>query len=482
MAKQPSCLIVSFVGKTDLTYLYPQDEHLSPIRRLLRGLDRLAVSPERARLLLFDDHPESGERARFCEELRRQLPGLGLAGLRVTLEPIVLPEGPTDLNALYEAVWAAIPTSGPDRADDIVFHLTSGTPAMQLTLMLAANCLPLDSARLVETSREQGVREVRPPYVLAARERRGEGGAGGKRRAGDGLRNLLPDTVIEDAAVLSAYAALFKAATNRKQPQRLLVKGPVGCGKWHASRQFARWRGRDEVLWLEPESLPELPAGATLLIRWLDAWPQPALQRLGSLAAERPDLAIAATFRTDQPPAVPLETLARDGLRGAVHLDLPALGARCDVVALGEALARHMGALGGKIKERLQYDLLTDLYPRNLHDLQSLLATAAACSPGPHPQRRAYVQARQIQETAVLLAEAAQILAGMDFGPQRHRLDEVLAVIRAAVVRRALADGRTQREAGELLGISQQMVSEILKTTLDLRGWQTAMADWDEPA
>ena len=485
MASHPTRLIVSFIGKTDLDYLQPQGENLSPIRRLLRGLSTLQppIPPARTHLLLLDDDRAGrNDRARFCEALRSQLPGLGLEGLMLERRPVALPEGPTDLNALYENVWAAIPTSGTEQADEIVFHLTSGTPAMQFTLMLAANCLRLECVRLIETSREQGVREVRLPYVLATRERRLDERAHLKSRLPEkAWRTLLPDTVLDDPPVQADYAALYKAATNRKLPQRLVVRGPAGSGKWHACRQFAIWCRGEVAQWLGPASQPELPEGATLLIHRLDTWPQPALQRLALLAAERPDCAIAATFRTDRTPAVPLAVLVRDGLRGAAHIELPALGSRSDVVALGEALARQLGALGGKVKERLQYELLTDLYPHNLHDLKSLLATAAARSPGAHPERAAYVQARQIRDTQAVLAEAHQILSGMDFGPNRHRLDNVLDVIRAVIVSRALAGGRSQDEAGELLGASQQTVSAIRHKRLDLRGWRTALEGLDEP-
>ena len=172
--------------------------------------------------------------------------------------------------------------------------------------------------------------------------------------------------------------------------------------------------------------------------------------------------------------------LTRDGLRGAAHVELPALGARSDVVSLGESLARQMGVLDGKLKKRLQYDLLTDVYPRNLHDLKSLLATTSVLSGGAHPERGAYVQARKIMDTHSLLTEAWQILSGMDFGPGRHSLDNALEVIRAVIVRRTLADGCSQKEAGKLLGISQQRVSAIIDKQLDLHGWRTTVKETDD--
>ncbi|MGB4334916.1 MAG: hypothetical protein WBJ41_08780 [Chromatiaceae bacterium] len=465
-------LILSFIGKTDLKFFPPQGEDWSPILRLLLGLSGLTprIPPGRTRLLLLDDDPDAGEaerpgpRAAFCAALQQSLPSLGLAGMAVERHPVRLPAGPTDLNALYEQVWGALPASAARQADEVLFHLASGTPAMQFTLMLAAHCLPLGAVRLVETSREQGVREVRPPYVLAARELRERERPGRTSLDARARGALLPDTVVADPLVEAGYAALYKAASNRKIPQRVVLRGPVGSGKWHACQQFARWRKAGVVDWLEPSARPDMPAGATLLIRHLDAWPETGLRELTVLAATRPDLAIAASFRTDLPAVVPLEVLASEGLRGAAQIQLPALGARSDVVALGEALARQLGVNDGKLKQRLQYDLLTDLYPQNLHDLRTLLATTALTSSGPHPERPAYVQAREIRDAERLLAEAWWLLQGTGGYP----LDEVLEAIRAAVVRRTLADGRTQEAAGRLLGLSQQRVSTILAKPPDL--------------
>ncbi|EGV32661.1 hypothetical protein ThidrDRAFT_1146 [Thiorhodococcus drewsii AZ1] len=498
MARQPTRLILSFIGKTDLDFLQPKGDDLSPIRRLLKAvLDRDSelqrkrhIAAQNTVLVLFDDDPDGcNERAEFCDRLREQLPEVGLSGMELKRYPVSL-KGPTDLSALYEQVWAAIPTSKPDCADEVVFHVTSGTPAMHLTLMLAAQSLRLDEARLFETSREQGVRELHPPYALALRRKR-ERERVAYRSPGSlsdaARKGLLKEIVVEDTMAASAYAALYKAASNRKQPQRvlMLICGPTGSGKWRACQQFAEWRTPGSVsnpekhadkasqlaIWSNLAYCPELPEGATLLIRWLDAWPESALRMLAQLADERSDLAIAATLRTDRLPAGALATLACDGLRGAVSVDLPALSVRSDVVALAESLARQLGILDGKLKERLQYDLLTDVFPRNLHDLKGLLATANARSPSAHPERKAYLQARELRDTRRLLDEAWQVAAGMDFGPEGHRLDDVLNAIRTAVVRRARTEGRSQKQVGELLGLSQSTVSDFLKIELDPRLW-----------
>lgn len=439
-------LIVSFIGDRDIKYLPPQGEDMSPILRLLIGLPG-GLRPERTRLMLFDDDvPPKRERLDFCARLEAILPELGLAGLTIDRHPIAMPAGPTDMNCLYEVVWAAIPKSGKDCADEVVFHFSSGTASMQATLLLAANCLRLDRVRVIETSRQYHVLEMRLPYVLAARDIREQERA----RARPGLdaearKTLLPETVIDDPLVEAAYAALHKAVVDeKKRPARVLVRGPEGSGKATAT--------------------PDLPAGATVLIRHLDTWPVGALARLTLLAAERPDLAIVATLRTDRPQVAPPEVLASEGLRGAGQVELPALGVRGDVAALGESLARQLGLKDGLLKERFQHEWLTDVFPRNLHDLKSLLATADLYGPHGHPDRAAYRQARHRQAAEHRLAEAWQALAAMDFGPGRPSLDERLAAIRAATVQRVSAQGRTQQETGDLLGLSRSTVQAILGT------------------
>lgn len=477
MAKSVKRLIVSFIGKTDVNHFPPSADgkECSPILRLLLDLNQFEprIPPSQTQLLLFnDDRDGKTEREEFCEKLRNALPSFGLGDLILVPEPIKLPEGATDLNALYECVRHSLSSRDVRSFDEVFIHLSSGTPAMQFTLLLVANILPLENTRMFETSREKDVQEVRLPYVLAAREIRGRERVPKPSLNKKARGRLLPDTVIDDPLVEAGYAALFKSAETSKIPPRLLLKGPVGSGKWHACQQFARWRDQETVYWLEPDQTPALPEKATVMIRHLDAWPEPALGRLTTLAAERPDLAIAATFRTDLPPTASLESLSRDGLRGAATIELPALGARSDVVALAEALARQLGQPDGKLKQRFQYELLTDVYPRNLHDLKSLLATTAASSPGLHPDQDAYLKAKELSNIQALLNEAWQILAGMDFSEKRHKLKNVLDVIEAAIVRRAVTEGRSQEEAGKLLGIKQTTVSNILKSELDLSRWR----------
>lgn len=464
MASDKSRLIVSFIGGQDLKHISapPDGPDRSPVLRLL---EHLARPVSRTRLLLFDDHPENNERRDFCEQLKELLPQYGIRLVHVEIEEIVLPGGPTDRQALYERLWAQIPTARRERPDEVVFHLSSGTPAMQQTLVLAAHCLPLKHVRLFETSRERGAEEVQLPYVLAAREVRGRR-RGRARLSEEARRRLLPETIVHDPAAEVAYAAIWQAMRQRVTAPRLLVMGPSGSGKWHACRQFAHWRGGEKADWLDP-STPPLNAGtgSTVLIRHLEGWPADGLKRLTLWAADHAEAAIAATYRTDHPGGAPLEVVARDGLRGATHVALPALNVRTDVVALGEALARQLGIHDGKLRQRLQYDWVTDVYPRGLHDLMSLMATAAAHSPGLHPEADVYREARERLNARLayqeLLDTAWKALASMNFaGPS---LGEVLDEVRLSAIRHAYVEEGTQTRAAARLGISQQAVSDALR-------------------
>lgn len=482
-------LIVSFIGDKDLGHFALSDRpvapgDLSPIVRLLMHLAQDGSCGEGTRLMLFDDdRPSKDSRARFCVMLATRLPELGLAHLPLEWRKIDLPQGPTDLNALFNQVWSALGFTQDSRPDEVVFHLSSGTPAMQVTLLLAALCLPFDKVRLFETSREQGVHQVEPPYVLGLRERQRVRAARPRQLPNAARNGLLPDTVLDDPFVNSQFAALYSAARSR-QAARVLILGPCGSGKWQAARQFAAWRGRSQVEWTEESMLGQAESSAvspeaTVLVRRLDRWSAEGLIRLGQWCDAHPAATVVATWRTDEPPRAPLDTVAHDGMRGAEQIHLPALGNRSDIVALAESLARQRGLWDTKLRQRLQYELLTDNYPHNLHDLAAVLAMTGSRSESRHPEREGYKQAMRMlesREALRLLQECHEILAGLRFSEKRT-LDQVLATMRLAVVRYAQVGGRTQAEVAELLGCSQQAISDFLREEIDPRQWHSLRPD-----
>lgn len=487
-----SRLIVSFIGKADLESGGRAERELrsgpatGPILRLLTHLST-ECSLAGTRLMLFDDDRAGNEERKcFCESLPEVLIELGLRDVTVDRHPIALPRGPTDLDALYHMVWHALP-SEREQPEEVIFQVSSGTPAMQLTLLLAANCLTFRKPpRLYETSREAPfVRQVLLPYVLAAQERRRDRARVPMNLPETGKKTLLPGTVIDDPHVEAEYAVLYHAATRRAEADvapAVLILGPSGSGKWHAARQFTTWRGALASEWWEPS----IPAGAeestSVLIRRLDAWPSDALARLSRWQFDHRMVAIAATWRTDVVAAAPHLAVARDGLHRVEQVFLPALSARDDRQALAEAVAQKQGILDGYMKERLQFELLTDIYPRNIRDLEETIAMAASRSNGPHPERKAYIEARQIRDAAsalALLHECYRTLAGLKFGAGRPGLEDVLDVMRAVVTHHAQAGGRTQDEVAVLLGCSHGAVWKQLRTQIDLRQWRAHLTAED---
>jgi hypothetical protein len=490
-------LIVSFIGHADLRAFGLSDGRSSarsdeegPIQRLLRQLrSEGKCLPGTARLTLFDDTPKIDLREQFRQTLKERLPEIGLAGLTVGLQPLEL-AGPTDLDGLYQSVRRAVLAEARE-ADGTVFNLSAGTPAMYGTLLLVANSLPSDQKVLLyESSPERDVVEVQLPYVIAAREKKSERAGGAPGLSTEAENSLLRDTVVEDPLVEAAYACLYNEAKRRRPADStatVLMVGASGSGKWHAARQFAHWRGGEVTEWLDPSMKPGADAAGTVLVRRVESWPREALFRLSAWRLQHPGVAMAATFRCDVQFVSPLDMILREALHGAAHVSLPPLSGRSDRIELAETMARRVGLWHSTLRERLGHDLLVS-EAENLHELQGLLATAAARSETRHADRAAYIQARQLADVPdclSLLDEAHQVLKGLKFGRGRPSLKEVLEAIEVAVVRYAQAGGRTQKQAGSLLGYArpQQTVSEIIARRMDFRQWRTRLAasEQDEP-
>lgn len=138
------------------------------------------------------------------------------------------------------------------------------------------------------------------------------------------------------------------------------------------------------------------------------------------------------------------------------------MGVRSDVIRLGEALAGQLGLADGKLRERLGFDWLTDIYPNGMHDMKTLLATAGLQSPGLHTEQDAYARGRSELESHALLASAWRDLVALDFKEGRS-LEDVLSTVRHAVTLRAKSGGRSQKAVARLLHISQTKVSDILR-------------------
>ena len=146
-------LLLAWLGNTDLRASEtPGSSDQGPILSALRAMAFDGVH-------LLSDHGPARTRS-YAKWLNQQ------TGTSVTLHLAKL-ASPTSHEEIYRVavqVVEAVRTAAPHA--DVTFHLSPGTPAMAaIWLLLAKTRYP---ARLIESSREQGVNEVAIPFELSA--------------------------------------------------------------------------------------------------------------------------------------------------------------------------------------------------------------------------------------------------------------------------------------------------------------------------
>jgi len=483
MAKRKKQLIVSFVGGQDLKHFGlwvgpawksdPSDS--SPILRLLRHLATESAADVDSAILLFDDEPGTGARTEFAACLDSALRDESITRYpEAQVRNITGHSGPTDLGGLFKAVWASLDLPKADRPDDIVFHVSSGTPAMHATLMVAAMCL-YERSRMFETSKrsDQGVTAIRPPFKLALKQTVRSHARGALKLSERARNTLNKGLVISDPVVEAEFAALHKAASRPTAPQ-VIIRGPAGSGKWQAALQFARWRGKSHpaIEWNDPQAMTandaRVDCKSTVVIRHLDRWTADELRALQIWTRANPMAAVAATWRDDRRPRVPLSRVTDDGLMTAAHFSLPAFFTREDTIAVAMAMASSPGLHPTHVHERLQYDLLHRSAPRTLHELNTLLAHADSRSPGPHITQDAFgdgIEMRRAQRALDTLHEAFEAILGLAFTPDRG-LEAVLDEVKYATTLLAADHGRTQDDVARILGCKASTVGAWKRAAL----------------
>jgi DNA-binding NtrC family response regulator len=146
--------LLAWLGNSDLN---ASESHDDPAKR---GPILSAVMAEHFDALhLLADHPLPRTEA-YIQWLAQR------SGLVATHHPVKL-TSPTHHEEIYRAATRVLDDLRRHQpALDWVFHLSPGTPAMaSIWLLLAKTRYP---ARLIESSREQGVKEVRVPFELSA--------------------------------------------------------------------------------------------------------------------------------------------------------------------------------------------------------------------------------------------------------------------------------------------------------------------------
>ncbi len=210
--------LVAWVGNADLRAAASEpDAGLGPLLGAVKAMVFDVVH-------VLSDHPPEKTRA-FASWLRDR-------GQVAVVEHQTKLTSPTDHKDIYREatkVLSEIRKQAPDTA--ITLHLSPGTPAMaSIWLLLAKTKFP---ARLIESSREAGVREVEVPFELSV-----EFSPGSDKAADDALTRLMQglppespafSSIVHKCAAMKRTVAMAHRLALREVP--VLIQGESGTGK-----------------------------------------------------------------------------------------------------------------------------------------------------------------------------------------------------------------------------------------------------------
>jgi transcriptional regulator with PAS, ATPase and Fis domain len=210
--------LVAWLGNADINAMkLDVDEELGPVLGAIRAFSYQAVH-------LLSDHPPKTTRA--------YAGWLQVKGHVRVVEHQAKLASPTDYKDIYRQatkVLSEIRNQSPDSA--ITLHLSPGTPAMaSIWLLLAKTLFP---ARLIESSREAGVREVEVPFELSV-----EFTPETDKAADDALTRLMqglpPESpaftaIVHKCAAMKRTVAMAHRLALREVP--VLIQGESGTGK-----------------------------------------------------------------------------------------------------------------------------------------------------------------------------------------------------------------------------------------------------------
>lgn len=227
-------ILLAWLGNTDLRASESLDSgEVGPILSAVKALPFEAVH-------LLSDHAPQKARAYvrwLCER----------TDATVTLHPVKLTT-PTSFEEIFRAaigvideVQQAMPSAS------LTFHLSPGTPAMAATWLLLAKTR--NPARLIESSREQGVKEVSIPFELAA-----EFVPVADKLADETLTRLMQglppespafSSIIHRCAAMKRTVAMAHRLALRDLP--VLIQGESGTGKELFARAIHQASARNSM-------------------------------------------------------------------------------------------------------------------------------------------------------------------------------------------------------------------------------------------
>jgi transcriptional regulator with PAS, ATPase and Fis domain len=211
-------ILLAWLGNADLRASESSDlGDLGPILSALKSFDFDAFH-------LLSDH-STQKTLTYAKWLQEQ------SSVYVSPHQVKL-SSPTSFEEIFRAVVGVIDEikrSSPTR--DLTFHLSPGTPAMAaIWLLLAKTRYP---ATLIESSREQGVKEVRIPFELSA-----EFAPVANKQADEALTRLMmgmpPESpaftaIVHRCSAMKRTVAMAHRLAVRDVP--VLIQGESGTGK-----------------------------------------------------------------------------------------------------------------------------------------------------------------------------------------------------------------------------------------------------------
>ncbi|WP_319477108.1 sigma 54-interacting transcriptional regulator [Marispirochaeta aestuarii] len=211
----PAHVLLTWLGQHDLDAAFEKKEAgLGPIASALEsGLYK--------RLVVLSNYDEEKSRL-YCSWIEVMYPRV------VTiLYPVDL-TSPTDYEEIYTACEGVLQQEESDDTE-LTFHLSPGTPAMASVWILLAS--GRSRTRLIETHRDEGLKEVRLPFDIFARYRPEKTLASHISAIDDALLPGSPafDGIIHESAEMRRAVAKAKRAAVFEVP--MLLSGESGTGK-----------------------------------------------------------------------------------------------------------------------------------------------------------------------------------------------------------------------------------------------------------
>ena len=230
-------ILLAWLGNTDLRASEAQNSaEEGPILNAASAIKFQSIH-------LLSNHPRSKARG-YVKWLERK------SGLEVNLHSLTL-SSPTNHEEIYRAAVAVIENvRKAEPTAELTFHLSPGTPAMaSIWLLLAKTLYP---ASLLESSLEQGVKQVNIPFELSA-----EFSPRVNRQADETLTRLMqglpPESpaftaIIHRCASMKQILAMAHRIALRDVP--VLIQGESGTGKELLARAIHQASARSGQLFV----------------------------------------------------------------------------------------------------------------------------------------------------------------------------------------------------------------------------------------